>query len=132
MRVWGATEARAGVVAGVAAACLFVPAICRLNAAPASPSHKAVPCAAADKNAEHDEQGGGESGGGEGEGEGGGGGTCVGMDWRTAAGAKLDVARRNAGANKRPESARKEAARVRARQNQGQSSSAVGGWRRCR
>jgi hypothetical protein len=58
MRVWRATQARAGVVAGVAAACLFVPAICRLHAAPASPSHKAPPCAAADKNAEHDVQGG--------------------------------------------------------------------------
>ena len=58
MRVRRATEARAGVVAGVAAASLFVPAICRLHAAPASPSHKAPPCAAANKNAEHDVRGG--------------------------------------------------------------------------
>ena len=58
MRVWRATQARASAVAGVAAASLFVPAISRLHAAPASPSHKAVPCAAADKDAEHDEQGG--------------------------------------------------------------------------
>ena len=56
MRVRRATEARAGVVAGVAAACLFVPAICRLHAAPTSPSHKAVSCAAAEKDAEEDKE----------------------------------------------------------------------------
>ena len=58
MRVRRATEARAGVVAGVAAASLFVPAISRLHAASASSSHKAVQCAATEKDAEgHEERG---------------------------------------------------------------------------
>ena len=37
---------------------MFVPAICRLHAAPASSSNKAVQCAAAEKDAEGHEEGG--------------------------------------------------------------------------
>ena len=35
IRVWRATQVRAGIVAGVTAASLLVPAICRLHGAPA-------------------------------------------------------------------------------------------------